>query len=204
MIYQIISLIETYLPYFVIISPLITQLGVPLGYTFFIMLYGSTLNSWYLYFLSILIISTTLLIGDIITYFIGKKYGTRIIASKHLSPAIKKSITTISSKIENNLTITLLLSRAILIGIIFISNYLTGIKNISLKKLIPLLFISEIIYTSIYLGIGFFLKETWEYIFYILSDFSQIIVSVIILYFLITTQIKHYKKRKIETEVTNN
>lgn len=195
MIYEIISLIEIYLPYFVIITPLITQMGVPLGYTFFIMLFGSTLDSTYLYLFCILIIASTLLIGDLITYNLGKKYGHNIIKSKHMPPSIKKSIENVSNKIEDNLTITLILSRAVLLGIIFISNYVVGMKEISLKKLIPLLFLSEIIYVSIYLGVGFFFKETWEYIFYTLNDFSQIIVVLIILYFLVTAQIKYHKKR---------
>ena len=170
-------------------------MGVPLGYTFFIMLFGSTLDSTTLYILCILVIASTLLVGDLITYNLGKRYGYNIIKNKHMPPSIKKSIENVSNKIENNLVITLVLSRAILLGIIFISNYVVGMKKISLKKLIPLLFISEIIYVSIYLGIGFFFKETWEYIFYTLNDFSQIIVVLILLYFLIIAQIKHHKKK---------
>ena len=194
MISDIYSFVEENLLYFLLLSPILTQLGVPLGFTFFIMLQGSLINTHFEFVLTFIGIGTALFIGDLGAYYLGKKHGDFILKKAIKHKKLHSTINTTSKYIEKNLFVSLFLTRTALIGLIFVSNYLFGFRQIKLIKLLPLLILAEIWYAFIFLGIGYFFKDIWEYLFNLISEVSQILVLLIILYYGIKSVVHHYHK----------
>ena len=180
------ELIEEYLLYFIFLAPFLTQLGIPIGLTFFLMLQGSLTQS-YLYFFNLsLTLAIILLVADLIAYFLGYRYGEKILNLKIAqNKKAQHSISYVKKTVEERFLIILFLSRTILLGIAFLTNYIFGIKKMPLKKLLLPLFIAEFIYASIFVGIGFFFKDMWEYLFTIINEFFQILLLLIVLYIII-------------------
>jgi membrane protein DedA with SNARE-associated domain len=147
--------IDDYFEYLIFILPLLTQVGIPLGLTFFILLLSSSIENTLSLIILIFTLGFFLLIGDIIAYFIGKKYGHRplnYLSSKlDITPIIQKT----SNLVSKNSFYAILITRTIFLGGAPVTNYLLGIKKFPLKKFIILNYISEIIYVSIFACIGF-------------------------------------------------
>jgi membrane protein DedA with SNARE-associated domain len=174
-----VEFIDEYLEYLVFFLPFLTQLGVPLGLTFFILLFSSSIENSYTLIFFILNIAFFLLIGDLIAYFIGKRYGstplTYIGSKLNITPIITKT----SKLVSKNSIYAILLTRTIFLGGAPITNYLLGIERFSLKKFIVINYLFEVLYVSIFAYIGFIFKDYWEVIFSLIEDGIIIIVIII-------------------------
>ncbi len=188
---DIFDLIEEYLYIFLFILPFFTQLGIPLGLTFFAMFYGSSISSFSFFILDIFILAFTLLLADLIAYSIGRKYGKNIFTFFSKNKVIKNKVKQVSSMTNNNSFLAIFLTRTILLGLSPITNYLFGFEKYSLKKFIIFVFLAEIIFSFIFIGIGYFFSETWELILNLIEDFSYIFLSLILVYYLIKYLIKY-------------
>jgi len=192
-----ISLIEENLETILYVFPFITQLGLPLGLSFFAMLHGSQITTTSEIISAIIIFTLTLTIADLLAYTIGKKYGKPIINFLSNRKSTKKHITKLFPIISQNYFYSLILTRTILLSLAPITNYILGYQNLKLIKFLKAILISELIYSSLIIGIGYIFKDTWEYILNILEDFSYIIITLLILFFLIKELHKHIKKHHL-------
>ena len=174
------ELIEEYLEVLIYIIPFFTQLGIPLGLTFFGMWKGSLIISIQELIISTILLSITLTTANLIAYFIGKKHSKKINSKLNKNKNIIKIIPIISKKPF----LSLILTRTILLGLAPITNYLFGIKNIQLKKFIIQVFIAELIYSSIVLSLGYIFSNTWELIVTLIEDFTLIIILILILIYI--------------------
>lgn len=183
-------LLDEYLIYVLYILPIITQVGVPLGITFYIMYYGSMMLSYFDLFIFIITISISFLIGDSIAYYLGKRYGERPL--NYISKKINLNGVIVKTKkiVNKNLFFSVLFTRTIFLGGSPILNYLLGIEKLVLKKFLFVIFIGEIIYVSIFSSIGFFLKDLWANVYLLIQDIVSIIGIVILIFILVRYSLK--------------
>lgn len=193
MIDNFIDFIEEYLNIFLYIFPFITQVGIPVGLSFFAMLRGSFIVSFSEFIFVICFFSSMLVTGDLIAYFIGRKYNKKIIKLSNKNKKIKMQVDKVSNIISKNSFYAIFITRTLLLGLAPITNYLLGMKKFSLKKFLILVLFAEILYAIIFIGIGYVFSETWEYVLRLIEDFSYILIGVIVLYFLIKYLIKLFK-----------
>lgn len=188
------SLIEDYLEIILYFFPFITQLGIPLGLSFFAMLYGSQITNQIGLTIAIIIFTLTLVVADLLAYTIGKKYGKPIINYLSNRKSTQKHITKIFPMISNNYFYSLILTRTLLLGLAPITNYVLGYQRLKFRKFLTGVIIAELIYSTLIIGIGYLFKDTWEIILSFLEDFSYIIITLLILYILIKELHKHVIK----------
>lgn len=174
--------------------PIITQLGIPLGISIYIVYLGSTFENLYALFFFIFKLSIVFLIGDVIAYFIGRNLGINFLNKIEKKFNLKKVIDKSLELVKKNLIFSVFFTRTIFLAGAPILNYIIGIEKVSFRFFLILVFISEILYVTIFASLGFILKDLWPLVSLFLEDISIIVVIIIIIYFITLEIYKYFKK----------
>ncbi len=186
--------ISDYIEAAVYILPFFTQLGIPLGLTFFIMLITSSYDSFYTFFGFVIALGSILMLADLLAYYIGHRYGRRpldFISSKF---GLNGVIESTSKMISRNSFNSIFMTRTILLGGAPVTNYLLGIEKYDVKKFALFNFICESIYVLLFGLVGFVFRDFWEVLFSLLQDISGILIALLMIYFIIRHIFKNKNK----------
>jgi membrane protein DedA with SNARE-associated domain len=173
--------------------PFFRQLGLIWGSSFFLLLVGSlTKSPISLLFLAI-IITATATAGDLLGYWIGKKFYKTEFFQKILNKKKNKKIYLKSKrKFKKYGFMTILFSRFLIFGFGPPLNYIAGIESYNRKKFICAVIIGEAIYALELLYIGYFFKET----FYGLDTFIMNLGLILLAIFILFKVIGKLRKKK--------
>jgi len=185
---------EEYLNFVIFLFPFVTQLGIPLGLTFFVVWRGSIISSPIEFIFLAFIFGVVLLVADLIAYFIGKKYGKNIVNYVLSKKGLKNKFHKSSKLISKNSFLSIILSRTLVLGLAPVTNYLLGYHKLKLRTFLFYVFICELIYSFLFMGLGYFFSETWEWILKIIQDFSFILIVLFISWFIVKHLHFHIKK----------
>ncbi len=182
--------------YLIYIMPFITQLGIPLGITFYIMYIGSTITELSSLISFILTLSVCFITENVIADIIGKKYGNKPLNYIEKKFSLKKSIKKSKQLISDNAIFSIFFTRTIFLGGAPIINYLLGINNYSKKKFIFYVSLAEILFVTIFSTIGYLFSDMWEILSLLLEDISYAITLLILLGIIVG--ITYYKNNDSE------
>jgi membrane protein DedA with SNARE-associated domain len=130
----------------------------------------------------ILVIAASLvgsIIGIIVVYWAGNRYGRRIIESKKIwflnSSLLKKSEAWYRKVGEK-----LLLMSKYLPGVRFALVFFAGIANVDFKKALSFTLISCLIWNSMVILLAYYLRENLAYVYKVLTTYSNIVFGIIL------------------------
>lgn len=190
------DLFENNIYVFLFIIPFLAQLGIPLGAMFFILYAGSVatgiieLNNFFF----IVLIAT--IIGDILSYFIARKFAENILFKKILA---KKKISSLNYRaklfFDKYGQVSIFITRFIITGLGPYLNYVIGLQKYKFRKFIVFVILGEILYALELLLVGYIFKDTFEDIMNMFLDFSYLILILIGLYY-VGKKIYNFEKSK--------
>lgn len=130
----------------------------------------------------ILVIAAAMLgsfIGITVVYWVGNRYGRKIIESKKLwflnSNLLKKTEAWYKRVGERLLIISKYLP-----GVRFALVFFAGIANVDFKKALIFTLISCLIWNSMVILLAYFLRENLSYVYNILTTYSNIVFGIIL------------------------
>jgi membrane protein DedA with SNARE-associated domain len=115
-------------------------------------------------------------------YFLGKTFQKEINNLIKKYTFLKNEEEKVAIKFKKYGSISIFSTRFIH-GAASILNYYSGIKKLKFKKFIIPVILGEIIYTSIYVFIGVFAKDTWQIIIRVIREFSTLILLTLVIYY---------------------
>lgn len=198
---DIIQLFEEYTLAIMTFLPFFAQMGLPTGITFFLLWTGSVSTSTTLFLGNLFPIAAAFVAGDIAAYWIGKRYLARLL-EKAEHPRIRKATRKSGRLLNKYGSLAILFTRTIFIGLAPALNYVYGMEKIRFRKFFILIIFGELIYVSLYMGLGLYFQETWEEILSIIKNFSYFILGIIGLV-IVGKQLhlhikKHYLKKALK------
>jgi len=178
-----------------ILTTFLSQIGIPFGAIFLIMFAGSITENYFNLFYLIIIISISTILGDIIAYKIGRKYG-KILLEKYKNKKIIYLNYKKSAKIMKKYgSVTIFFTRFLITGLGPMTNYVAGLDKFNFKKFLIYIISGEIIYSTIFITLGFIFKETWEEVLTIINNFSFLIIFIILLILIFKKILKLIKEK---------
>ncbi|USN43875.1 MAG: VTT domain-containing protein [Candidatus Woesearchaeota archaeon] len=190
-------LVENYLLYVIFLLPFLTQIGVPLGLTFFLVLQGMLLESYSSLFSLAFVLAICLTLADSLAFAFARYYRDAVLRRLQ-KERYKKLFEQTTDKLERHYYLTIFLSRTLILGIAPILNYVLGLKDLSYRKFFFGLVWAEFIYLSIFLFIGMYFKDSAETIFSMIQDGISIIVGLIVLVFLVRSFFKRRRRKEVK------
>lgn len=193
---SIYEFFEEFSTLFVILFSFFGEMGLPIGTTFFVVWAGSITNSYLFLIFLIFIVLLFSVIGDFLSFLIGKKYGCRLLKKYEKSKKLNKIHKKTSNFFLKYGTLGVFLSRFLITGISPYINYVAGIENYNQKKFLVITIFGKLIYSILFVLIGFILKDSWEVFLEFVTDFSYLIILIIIFYFIVKTLFNLLKNSK--------
>ena len=159
--------------YFVLILvALIAPFGAPVGATFFIISAGSLSGTLTDYVFFVALIFLGLVTGDIAAYTTASHFE-KIFTEKLCKYDFYVKKCESSKNFFNNYgTLSVFLSRFVVLGLGAPVNYIAGFSKYSLKRFFISAASGEFLYAVIYTYIGFAFKDSWVSIFDVIVEFS--------------------------------
>ncbi|MGE5396553.1 MAG: DedA family protein [Chitinophagales bacterium] len=169
--------------------------GIPTGANLMVMAAGAFSFAGEL---NIFTVSLTVLVsnvtGDLSGYFIWKYLGRWLFRKlPHLEQRLNASLKRTNSSFERYAFLTVVFTRFPISTLTPVINIMAGTTAYRLSGFIPADVIGEVMWTSFYLGIGYWFGDAWEEASALLSQFSQwllLVVALIIVFYIFTKQIK--------------
>jgi membrane-associated protein len=183
----LLAIFEENIQFIACLLPFFGQLGLIWGSSFFLLLAGAlTTNPATLLFLAIAI-TTTATAGDLLGYWIGKKFYKTVFFQKILNKKKNKKLYLMSKrKFKKYGFLTIFFSRFLIFGFGPPLNYIAGIESYNRKKFITAVVIGEAIYALELLFIGYFFKETFYGVDNLIMSLGVILFVLFILFKIIT------------------
>ena len=176
----IYSLFENYGIWILITVVFIAQMGVPIGSMFFLMWYGSKLETTTALLMTLPIATSAAVMGDMSAYFIGRQFSQQLIqAEKKYSWLANK--TEQSHKLINRYGKWIIsLTRFLVTGMGPIVNYLLGSQKYPSRSFLLWVILGETLFCLELLYFGKRFKESWEDLLSFISDMGWLIALIII------------------------
>lgn len=188
---------NTYLFLFVI--PFLSQLGVPIWAMFFILYAWAITNNLYDWLILFLIILFSTLLWDIIWYFIWKRLWKTNIFKKYSNKwDLWKLYFRTQRFLSKRWTLSIFLSRFLVTWIWPTLNYIIWFQSFKFRKFFSNVVFWEILYAGELLILWYIFKDSFEYVFNIISDFWLIVLLIFFLYRIWKRLFKKKKLKNIE------
>jgi membrane-associated protein len=181
--------------YYIFIIPVILilqSLGLPVGGTFVVIVTGALsyvmgLNVFLIWFQVWLFAS----IADGISFLFWRKFGKKFISRPgKISQWIYSKIENLEKYFNKYGKSVIFLTRFPFGAMGAIMNISAAITDLKFKTFIISCFLGELIWSSVYIGLGYWFGDGWESIYNIVSEFSVLLILIILLigviYFSIT------------------
>jgi membrane protein DedA with SNARE-associated domain len=162
---------EDYGSLVLLILPFLGQMGIFWGSSLFILLAGTFAGGISDLFVPFLLVLVAVILGDFSAYYLGRsfaksKFFTRLVKRKHAERVHKKS----HHFFHNDGALSIFLTRFLASGIGPLLNYVVGMHKFPFKKFSLMVILGEIIYVAQLLLIGYFFKETFQEVMWIISS----------------------------------
>ncbi|MDD3144584.1 MAG: VTT domain-containing protein [Candidatus Gracilibacteria bacterium] len=180
---SILTFFESNIYVFLLVVPFISQLGIPIGAMFFILYAGSLATNFNELVILFFISFFSTFLGDLTSYFIGRKLYNFDFFKNLLQKKIINNIYIRTEKFfHKNGGVSIFLSRFLITGVGPALNYVVGFHLFNYKKFIFYVVLGEILYSLELLILGYLFKETFGDIFNIFSNFGIGLLLIFILY----------------------
>lgn len=193
---SLLSLIFLYGYPLLILILFIGYLGIPVPATSMLLALGAfaatgQMNPFYL----ISIITLTNICGDITGYLIGRKCS-RILINKntHKFGLTPKRISAVDTFLKNWGRWCLFITHCVLTPIEVPVNIVAGIRNYPFKRFLSIVIPTELLWTSFYIGLGFFLGTNWLSVITFVTDIPKILTTATLGVFAIWVGLQIRKK----------
>jgi|WetSurMetagenome_2_1015567.scaffolds.fasta_scaffold05285_2 membrane-associated protein len=168
---------------FLLIIPFAGELGIPLGSMFFILLAGSQANNIQGLFILFLVVLTSEVVGDVLSYDIGRLFGESVWIKKISNKRnFKKLFVRSKLFLEKHGGVWVFITRFLVPLAGPYVNYIAGLEAYDFRKFFLFAFLGEVIYSALILFLGYLFKETFEEIISLFTNFSLLIIIGFILY----------------------
>ena len=181
----IYSLFENYGIWVLLIVAFSAQLGLPLGSSFFLMWYGSTLEGTQPLYIAIIMTAFAAILGDITSFVLGKQFSLQLDRSEERYAWLKVKLSQSRNLFESYGVWLIWTTRFLVTGLGPIVNYLLGSRKYPTSKFIRWVILGEIIFASEMLYFGYRFKDTWEDLLALISDTGWLIALVVLLLWII-------------------
>lgn len=155
-------------------------------------------------FTTVLLLTTVASVfGFMSMYYVGHRWGSEINRKQHrfwLFRYLDYKYMTRAQKWMNRWGQGVIMANRFLAGTRSIISLISGISHTNIKYTIASSFLSSILWNSILLGSGWFIKENWELIGSYLSYYSWAILAGIIVFVLIRWWMYHSFKKQAKGE----
>lgn len=141
--------------------------------------------------------------GFMSMYYVGHRWGSEINRKRHrfwLFRYLDYKYMTRAQKWMNRWGQGVIMANRFLAGTRSIISLISGISHTNIKYTIASSFLSSILWNSILLGCGWFIKENWELIGSYLSYYSWAIMAGIVIFVLIRWWMYHSFKKQAKGE----
>lgn len=176
----IYTLFENYSTWILLLVVFLAQLGVPLGSAFFLMWYGSTIDSTPFLLWEIPATVSAAVLGDLTAYSLGKRFSDQLSRAEKRSSWLANKMRQSSTLIDRYGIWIIWLTRFLATGLGPVVNYLLGSRKYPVKPFLLWVVMGEILFITELLYFGYRFKETWEDLLTIISDTGWLVVLVII------------------------
>lgn len=155
-------------------------------------------------FSSVLFLTTIASVfGFMSMYYVGHRWGSEINRKRHrfwLFRYLDYKYMTRAQKWMNRWGQGVIIANRFLAGTRSIISLISGISHTNIKYTIASSFLSSILWNSVLLGSGWFIKENWELIGSYLSYYSWAILAAIVIFVLIRWWMYHSFKKQAKGE----
>lgn len=189
----IYSLFENYGIWVLLIITFFAQLGLPIGSTFFLMWYGSTIDSSSSLLVAILATSSAAIVGDMTAFSLGRQFSTQLNKAEEQYSWLAKRINQSQKLLDSYGVLLIWVTRFLVTGLGPVVNYLLGSRKYSAIKFFQWIIFGEIIFATEMVYFGFYFKQTWEDLLAVIADTGWLIALVAISIWIIKTLIKRNK-----------
>lgn len=166
-----------------LIISLISPFGIPLGASFFIISAGSMSDTFSDYVLVVIIVFSGFIIGDIVAYKAGyyfeKKLNKKFCNNKKYMEKCNAS----QAFFDKYGIASIFWTRFLLLALAAPINYISGFNKYPFGKFLISASSGEFLYAVIYTYIGFAFKDSWVYLYEMMSDFSFTIILFVATFF---------------------
>ncbi|MBP9719389.1 MAG: DedA family protein [Candidatus Levybacteria bacterium] len=199
---SLLSLIVVYGYPVLIMILLIGYIGLPIPATGILLALGAVATTGQVNLIGLItIISLTNIVGNMMGYVIGRKFTFLV----HNKKAYKlgftpKRIKSVDEFLQSWGAWCIFLTHCVLTPIEVPVNVVAGMGKYPIKRFLLLILVSEVLWTSFYLSLGFFLGSNWVVFLTYITDVPKILTTVIIGVFAVYIALKI--RRKIHLNIT--
>ena len=190
----IYAVFENYGIWLLLIIVFIAQLGIPIGSTFFLMWYGSTLNSPTAVLIAIPATAFAAIFGDIIAYSLGQRFSNQLENAEKRYHWLAQKIQQSQKLLDTYGAWIIWLSRFLVTGLGPFVNYLLGSRQYPIKRFLTWVALGEIIFTTELIYFGYRFKDTWEDLLGVISDAGWLISLIFVFIWLFKKLMKKQSK----------
>lgn len=174
------TLFENYDIWILVVVVFIAQLGIPVGSSFFLMWYGSTLETSTTLLMIVPITTAAAVLGDMSAYSIGRLFSQQLIHAEEKYNWLAKKTKNSRKLIQEHGKWIVCTTRFIITGMGPMISYLLGGKKYPVNTFFIWVLIGETLFCLELLYFGYRFKETWEDLLNFISDIGWLIALVII------------------------
>ena len=190
----IYSLFENYGLWILLVITFLAQLGIPLGSTFFLMWYGSTLDTTTSLFIAIPVTACAAILGDMVAFTLGQRFSNQLDNAEKRYAWIAERINQSRSLLDSYGAWIIWLSRFLVTGLGPVVNYLLGSKRYSTVTFFQWVVLGEIIFATEMIYFGFLFKDTWEDLLAVIADAGWLIALIVLSVWIISKLLKTKKQ----------
>lgn len=191
----IYTLFENYGIWVLLIITFSAQLGLPIGSTFFIMWYGSTLDSSSTLFTLIPAVASAAIVGDITAFYLGQRFSNQLESAESKYKWLSKRLKHSRKLLDTYGAWIIWTTRFVITGLGPIVNYLLGSRKYPTLSFIKWVVLGELLFATEMLYFGFYFKETWEDLLAVIADAGWLIALVILFVWIVSKLYKHSQIR---------
>jgi membrane-associated protein len=156
------------------------QMGIPLGSMFFLAWYGSTLFSLEYFGFTVLMVVIATSAGDLAAYGVGRQYSKPFQNFTRRHHRINQQVRRGRYLIDRYGGAMIFFSRFLISGLGPVINYLVGSDRYKSKPFLIWVIAGETLYALQCVGLGYLLRDTWEYMLVLISDVGWLALLVVI------------------------
>lgn len=186
----IYSLFENYGIWVLLCLTFLAQLGIPVGSSFFLMWYGSTLDTSSSLLMLIPLTACAAILGDMSAFSLGKLFSNKFDEAEKTYSWLAWQIDKSRHMIESYGTWIVWFSRFLVTGLGPIISYLLGSRKFSTLKFFSWVVFGEIIFTAEMLYLGYIFKNTWEDLLDFIANTGWLVGLILVSLWIIKSLIK--------------
>lgn len=200
-----LSYLLVYKYFVVFVVVFLASLGLPMPATAILVAAGAFAAQGYFDMVTVLLVSASAsILGDSLSYTVSYQYGRKFLYRIGLKKILKSAkFISIERMFVAHVYVTVFTTRFIATSIGPSVNLLAGLSKIRFQNFFLTIFCGEIIYTCLFVGLGYIFGEQWESILSISQDITSIVVLIIVLILLITLWIRSNRSKKGKRKKSN-